>query len=59
MGVGSISWFKERLQEPSTYRGIAMILSATGVGIAPELIYQIGATLAAVIGAIEVARKEK
>jgi hypothetical protein len=52
-------WIIDRLKEPSTWRGLSIILAATGYGLAPELIVQIGATVAAVLGAIEVARTEK
>ena len=52
-------WFLARLKEPSTWRGISLFLAATGVSVAPEFVYQIGTAVMAVIGAIEMARKEE
>lgn len=54
-----MEWILERLKEPSTWKGLAGLLGAIGVAISPELIGQIGAAVIAIIGAIEVVRKEK
>ncbi len=51
-------WFFDRLKEPSTWRGLSLLLAASGVTVAPELIYQIGAAVVAILGAVEIARKE-
>jgi hypothetical protein len=48
-----------RLREPSTWRGLAVMFGAMGVGIAPEAILEIGAAVASTIAAIEIIRKEK
>ena len=48
----------ERLQEPSTWRGLALFLGAIGVHLQPELVPAIGTAVTGVLGAIEVVRKE-
>lgn len=48
----------ERLQEPSTWRGLALFLGAVGVHLQPELVPAIGTAVTAAIGAVEVIRKE-
>lgn len=50
-----IKYFIERAQEPSTWRGIVMLATATGVGIAPELanaIITFGVGLAGLLGVV-------
>ena len=45
----------ERLKEPSTWRGIIMLLTAAGIPIAPEMqkvIISAGLALAGLIGAV-------
>ena len=45
----------ERLKEPSTWRGIFMLLTALGLNIAPELqdsILQAGVALVGVVGVV-------
>lgn len=45
----------DRLREPSTWRGIVMLLTGLGVGISPELaesIIAVGVSLAGVIGVV-------
>lgn len=49
---------KKYLVQPSTWRGLAVLLGALGVGIAPELLEQIGVGVAGVLGVIEVLRSE-
>ena len=53
------TWILSRLIEPSTWRGLAILAGALGIGIAPELVEQIGVAVTAVIGAIEIARREQ
>ena len=47
------------VKQPSTWRGLSILLGVFGVYVDPELVVQIGTTVGAVIGAIEVARNEK
>lgn len=47
-----------RLREPSTWRGLSILLGALGVGVAPEAINQIGVAVGAVIASIEIIRAE-
>jgi len=48
-----------RLKEPSTFRGLAVLGGLVGLGLSPEHWESIGAAVAAIIGAIEIFRKEK
>ena len=48
-----------KLKEPSTIRGIAIIGAVAGLSLEPAKWDAIGATLAAIIGLIEIFRKEK
>lgn len=52
------SWILSRLKEPSTWKGVAVLVGVMGWNLDPELLPQIGVTVAAVIGLIEVIRKE-
>ena len=52
-----MNYILDRLKEPSTWRGIALLLGAFGVHVAPELLPAIGGAVAAGIGVIEVARR--
>lgn len=50
-----MSYILDRLQEASTWRGIIMVLTSLGIGIAPELITPIiaaGTGLAGVVGVV-------
>ena len=50
-----MKYILERLQEASTWRGIIMLLTSLGVGIAPELITPIitaGTGLAGLVGVV-------
>jgi len=49
----------ERLKEPSTYRGLAVMLAVAGVKISPEQTDAITAAVVAILAAIEVFRTEK
>jgi hypothetical protein len=48
-----------KLKEPSTIRGVAIIGSLVGVSLDPSKWDAIGSALAAIIGLIEIFRKEK
>ena len=48
-----------RLKEPSTFRGLAILAGLAGVTIDPAQVNAIAAAVAAVLGLIEVFRREK
>ena len=48
----------DRLKEPSTWRGLSLLLGAFGVGVAPEAVNQIGVAVGAAIAAVEIFRRE-
>jgi hypothetical protein len=48
-----------KLKEPSTYRGLTILAGLVGINLAPELTVAISTAVAAIIGLIEVVRKEK
>ena len=48
-----------RLKEPSTYRGLAIVAGLAGIHFAPGLETAICSAVAAVIGLIEIFRAEK
>lgn len=52
------TWFKERLKEPSTYRGLALALGAAGVYIDPTALEAVIMGVFGIVGAIEAGRKE-
>jgi hypothetical protein len=54
----NLKFFLDRAKEPSTWRGIALIVGGFGIHIAPDLIPTIGTAVAAFIGAVEMIRKE-
>jgi len=47
----------DRAKEPSTWRGIALLLGVLGVGFNPDAIMQIGIMVGAAVSAIEIGRK--
>lgn len=47
-----------RLKEPSTWRGLSLLLGALGIGVAPEAVNQIGVAVGAAIAAVEIFRSE-
>ena len=49
----------DRLKEPSTYRGLAVLAGTAGIVLSPGLTTAIGVAVAAIIGLIEVVRSEK
>jgi hypothetical protein len=48
----------DRLREPSTWRGAALLVGALGLQVQPDAIAQIGTAVGAVISVIEILRKE-
>ena len=46
-------WIKERLSEPSTYRGITWLLTAVGITVNPPLAAAIAAIGMAAVGIID------
>ena len=46
-----------RVKEPSTWRGIALLLGVLGVRYNPDAIIQIGVAVCAAVSAIEIGRK--
>jgi hypothetical protein len=54
-----MSYIFERLREPSTWRGLAALATAFGLKVAPEMQEGVIGTGLAVIGLINVIRKEK
>lgn len=47
-----VKYIYTRLSEPSTWRGLAALVTAAGIGISPDQIAAISALGLAVIGAI-------
>lgn len=47
---------KRYLKQPSTWRGLALILSAAGIVIDPEVMVTIGAAIAGAIGVYDTVR---
>lgn len=54
-----MSFILNRLKQPSTYRGLAVLAGILGYGISPELADAIGITVASALAAIEIFRNEK
>ena len=54
-----MNYFIDRLKEPSTWRGLALMLGALGVGVSPEMANSIGSAVIAALGAVEVIRRER
>jgi hypothetical protein len=55
----AMHYILERLSEPSTWRGMVLLLTAFGVQLEPELQTHIIATGLGLVGVINVMRKEK
>lgn len=49
----------ERLKEPSTYRGLAVVLGLIGVNLSPEQTSAITTVVGSIVAAIEIFRVEK
>jgi len=54
-----LDYILARLSEPSTYRGAVFLLSGLGITLVPEQANSIVAASMAIVGAINVFRKEK
>ena len=54
-----MQWLIDRLKEPSTWQGIATFAGAVGIILSPELWLQIGTTAGAIIGLVQVIKKER
>lgn len=54
-----IQWFLDRATEPSTWKGIALLIGALGFAVDAAKIDQIGLIVGTVVGLIDVIRKEK
>ena len=54
-----MKYFLDRAKEPSTWRGLALMLGALGVGISPDMVHAIGGAVIGALGAIEVIRRER
>jgi hypothetical protein len=55
----NLQYILSRAKEPSTWRGISILIGVLGIQANPEAINQIGMATGAVISAIEIFRKEK
>ncbi len=47
------------IRQPSTWRGLALILAAAGIAVDPALLEQIGVGVVGAIGLIETLRNER
>jgi hypothetical protein len=54
-----MKYFLDRLKEPSTWRGLALMLGALGVGVSPDMLNSISGAVIAALGLIEVIRRER
>lgn len=54
-----IDYMLERLKEPSTWRGLVMLMTGLGVSLSPELVAQIIAAGTAISGIIGILFKGK
>lgn len=54
-----LKWVFDRAEEPSTWRGLTVVLTTLGVILSPAQTAAIITAGAAIAGAIEVFRKEK
>ncbi len=57
--MNQLNYILARLKEPSTYRGLAILGGLVGISLDPEQWTAISAAVAAVIGLVEVFRREK
>lgn len=53
-----IDVLKSYLRQPSTWRGLALLLSAFGVVVDPGLVEQVGVGVVGLIGLAELAKNE-
>ena len=54
-----LDYIMDRLQEPSTWRGLVFVISAAGITLEPSKANAIAAAGMALVGAINIFRKEK
>ena len=54
-----MQWVIDRLKEPSTWQGIATFAAAVGIMLSPELWVQIGTAATAIIGLVQMIKKER
>jgi hypothetical protein len=47
---------KRYLRQPSTWRGLALLLSAFGIVVAPGTVEAVGAGIVAIVGIVETVR---
>lgn len=52
-------WLLERAREPSTLKGLTCLAGVAGYAVSPELLGHIAACVTAVVGLIDILRKEK
>lgn len=52
-------YVQERLSEPSTWRGLSLLLGCFGIAIDPSLLLQIGTGVASVISMTQIFSHEK
>ena len=52
-----MNYLLDRLKEPSTWRGLAVMIGAFGVHMHPDLMPAIATAVTAAIGLVEVVRK--
>lgn len=55
----NIDWVIDRLNEPSTWRGLIGLLTAAGIMLSPELSSAIIAAGLGLVGLINIIRKER
>lgn len=55
----ALDYVLNRLQEPSTWRGLVFVVSAAGITLDPSKANAIAAAGMALVGAINIFRKEK
>ena len=53
------NWFIERIQEPSSYRGLVVVASSVGITLSPESATQILIIAGGIVGLIEIIKDEK
>jgi hypothetical protein len=54
-----MEWILTRLAEPSTWRGVILLATSFGITVSPDMINAIVAIGLALVGLINVIRKEK
>ena len=54
-----LDYILKRLQEQSTYKGVIFVIAAAGISVDPEKANAIAAAAMALVGAINIFRKEK